>query len=211
MLAGGGGGGGGGGTADSTAANQVTQIARETEIRDRLPAAGAASQATLAELNAAMGAQADAQATSDSGAFSLLAMFKRSLAKLTTIGDRLPASLGVKTAAASLSVAPASDGEFITRAFKPFSSSTGSAVTLAAGVSSGVQSVAAGTVVRFGNSGSAAVTIEFGTSSVVATANSLIEIMPGTSEAIMAPTGTTHFAAYCGQATVLKWVAGTGA
>ncbi len=44
------GGGGGGGGGDASAANQATQIGLETAIRDRLPAAGAASQATLVEV-----------------------------------------------------------------------------------------------------------------------------------------------------------------
>jgi len=42
----------GGGSGDASAANQVAQIALETAIRDRLPSAGASSEATLAALNA---------------------------------------------------------------------------------------------------------------------------------------------------------------
>jgi hypothetical protein len=209
MLAGGGGGGGGGGTADSTAANQVTQIARETEIRDRLPAAGAASQATLAELNAAMGAQADASAPTNSGAFSLIAFVKRISGILNTITNQLPASLGAKTSAASLSVTQDTDSTLRVRTFQP-TLATGSAITLAAGVSSAAQAVAAGTVIRFGNSFSAPITIEFGASSVVAGASSLIEVMPGTAEPFTVPVGATYFAGYCAQAATLKWIAGTG-
>lgn len=43
-------GGGGGGGGDASAANQTTQITLETAIRDRLPVAGTASEATLNSL-----------------------------------------------------------------------------------------------------------------------------------------------------------------
>jgi hypothetical protein len=209
-AAGTGGGGGGGGTADSTAANQVTQIARETEIRDRLPAAGAASQATLAELNAAMGAQADAQATDDTGSFSLLARIKRLSDLVKQTVNRLPASTGAKSSAGSLSVTQDTDSTWRTRAFQP-TLATGGSLPLVAATTSAAQAVTAGTVIRYGNSTSAPIIIEFGTSSgVVATANGAIEIMPGTSEAIMVPSGATYFAAYCAQAATLKWIVGTG-
>lgn len=58
------------------------------------------------------GLQADSAASSDTGTFSFLSLFKRNLQSLTTIAGQLPASLGIKTASASLSVAPASDGVF---------------------------------------------------------------------------------------------------
>lgn len=77
------GGGGGGGSGDASAANQTTQIAAEQAIQ------------------AALGAPADAAATTDAGTFSLIALFKRLLGKLTT---QLPAALGPQTAATSLSV-----------------------------------------------------------------------------------------------------------
>lgn len=68
-----GGGGGGGGSGDASAANQTTQITRETEIRDRL------------------GATTDAAATTDTGTFSLLAFVKRALQNWTTLLARIPA------------------------------------------------------------------------------------------------------------------------
>lgn len=71
LLGGSGDGAGGGG--DASAANQNTQIARETNIRD------------------AIGAAADAAATSDSGSFSLLAFVKRAAANWTTLLARIPA------------------------------------------------------------------------------------------------------------------------
>jgi hypothetical protein len=220
-LAGGGGGGGSGG--DASAANQVAQTARldalvaQTDgveaalqsIDGKLPAAGAASQATLAELNAAMGAQADAQAPTNSGAFSLIAFIKRISGILSTITNQLPANPGAKTAAASLSVTQDTDSTWRTRAFQP-TLATGGSLPLAAATTSAAQAVSAGSVIRFGNSGSTPISVEFGSSGVVATANSAIEIMPGTSEAIMVPSGATHFAGYCAQASTLRWIVGTG-
>lgn len=72
-VAAGGGVGGGGGSGDASAANQTTQITRETEIRDRL------------------GATTDAAATTDTGTFSLLAFVKRALQNWTTLLARIPA------------------------------------------------------------------------------------------------------------------------
>lgn len=190
MLGGTGGGGGGGG--DASAANQAAQIT----------AANA--------LNTAFGAQADAMAATDTGAFSFVALVKRMAQHLQNQNNRLPASLGAKTSALSLSVTPDSETTWRTRAFQP-TAGTGAAVPLTAATSSPVQAAAAGTVIRFGNSGGAPIALEFGTSSVVATANSLVEILPGTSEAITVPAGATHFAAFCASAATLKWVAGTGA
>jgi hypothetical protein len=63
--------------------------------------AGAATQATLAALNADLGDQADAQATDDTSAFSLIALVKRLLGKIPGIGQ--------KTMAGSQSVVIASD------------------------------------------------------------------------------------------------------
>lgn len=69
-------------------------------------AATAANQATL---NTAFGQQSDAEAGSASGAFSLMALVKRLGSQLTLMSNKLPASLGTKTAATSLSTTPASD------------------------------------------------------------------------------------------------------
>jgi hypothetical protein len=184
--------GGGGGGGDASAANQTTQIA----------AANA--------LNTAFGAQADAMATTDTGAASLLALHKRIAQHLQNVNNKLPASIGAKASALSLSVTQDSDTTWRTRAFQP-TPATGAAVPLTAATTSAAQGTSgAGTVIRFGNSGGAPITIEFGTSGVAASANSLLEIMPGTSEAIMVPSGATHFAAFCASAATLKWIAGTG-
>lgn len=64
---------------------------------------------TAATSSVDIGAKADASATTDTGTFSLLALFKRSLEKLTALIALLPASIGAKTAAESLSVTVASD------------------------------------------------------------------------------------------------------
>lgn len=59
-----------------------------------------------ADLSAALGATADASASTDTGAFSLIALIKRLLAKFTS---QLPASLGQKAMAASMAVVVAND------------------------------------------------------------------------------------------------------
>lgn len=59
-----------------------------------------------ADLSAALGAAADASASTDTGTFSLIALIKRLLAKFTS---QLPASLGQKAMAASMAVVVAND------------------------------------------------------------------------------------------------------
>lgn len=59
-----------------------------------------------ADLSAALGAAADASASTDTGTFSLVALIKRLLAKFTS---QLPASLGQKAMAASMAVVVAND------------------------------------------------------------------------------------------------------
>lgn len=198
-LATSGGGGGGGGTADSTAANQATQIGHEAAIRT-------ASEAT----STAIGSQADAVATDDIGSASLIARVKRLTQRISTMIGQIPPSRGALVASQSMSVTQDTDSTWRTRAYQP-TLGTGGALALTAATTSAAQAVTAGTVIRYGNSTSAPIIIEFGTSSgVVATANGAIEIMPGTSEAIMVPSGATYFAAYCAQAATLKWIVGTG-
>jgi hypothetical protein len=63
-------------------------------------------------LAVSIGAMTDAAATTDTGTFSLLSFIKRGLQNWTSLLGRLPASLGIKMAAGSLSVAPASDALF---------------------------------------------------------------------------------------------------
>lgn len=58
------------------------------------------------------GAQADAVATTDTGTFSLIALIKKVAQNITSLAGQIPASLGVKVAASSLSIAPASDAKF---------------------------------------------------------------------------------------------------
>jgi len=57
----------------------------------------------------ALGAVADAAATTDTGSFSVLAFLKRGMQNWTSLLSKLPASLGIKTSAASLSTTSASD------------------------------------------------------------------------------------------------------
>jgi hypothetical protein len=73
---------------------------------------GGGGAATIADgADVAEGAKADAAATTDTGTFSLIALFKRLLQKFTT---QFPAALGGTTAANSFPVTLASDGTYAT-------------------------------------------------------------------------------------------------
>lgn len=69
----------------------------------------ASTSANQLALNTAFGDKSDAAATSDTGAFSLIAMTKRMLTQLAALGSKLPPSLGAKTSAQSLTITPATD------------------------------------------------------------------------------------------------------
>lgn len=85
------GGGGGGGTSDTLeATQQLVKVA-------------------VQNIDVDLGAAGDAAAASDTGASSVVSLIKRGLQRWTTLLDRLPASLGGKTSAASLPVVIASD------------------------------------------------------------------------------------------------------
>lgn len=71
-----------------------------------------ANAATLAQQQlqaAALGAPADAVAGSDTATASIIALMKRVATVISSMSAKLPASLGGKTAAQSLSVTPATD------------------------------------------------------------------------------------------------------
>jgi hypothetical protein len=73
---------------------------------------GGGGAATIADgADQAEGAKADVAATTDTGTFSLIALFKRLLQKFTT---QFPAALGGTTAANSFPVTLASDGTYAT-------------------------------------------------------------------------------------------------
>jgi hypothetical protein len=72
---------------------------------------GGGGAATIADgADQAEGAKADAAATTDTGTFSLIALFKRLLQKFTT---QFPAALGGTTAANSFAVTLSTDGPFV--------------------------------------------------------------------------------------------------
>lgn len=75
----GGGGGGGSGTSDTTEATQLLV------------------KAAVQNLDADVGAPADAAATSDTGTFSLIALAKRALQNWTTLLARIPALVNGRT------------------------------------------------------------------------------------------------------------------
>lgn len=64
--------------------------------------------------NLDIGAQTDSSASSDTGTFSLISLFKRLLEKVTSLTSLFPASLGGKTAANSFSVTTATDDPELT-------------------------------------------------------------------------------------------------
>lgn len=99
------GGGGGAGTSDTTEATQIL-------VRSAVQSMDTKLSTLLGQTDGVegpIGAAADAAATSDTGAFSLIALIKRALQNWTTLLSRLPASLGPKASSASLSVTPAFD------------------------------------------------------------------------------------------------------
>lgn len=100
----------------------------------------ALTDVTLPMQDINLGNQVDASATSDAGTFSLIALFKRLLAKITT---QLPAALGGATSAASLPVVLSSDtatGSITTQNLVPGGVATaGSAVEI---VLNGASSIA---------------------------------------------------------------------
>lgn len=73
---------------------------------------GGGGPATIADgADVTQGAKADAAATTDTGTFTLVALFKRLLQKFTT---QFPAALGGTTSANSFPVTLATDGQFVT-------------------------------------------------------------------------------------------------
>jgi hypothetical protein len=117
----------GGGGGDASATNQTAQIAQETLINTRLgdvtaPAAGSVNY-RLAALLTAMGSPLQAGATvnsAQSGAWNItnitgsisLPTGAALDASVTAMSAKLPATLGIKTSALSMSIAPASDAVF---------------------------------------------------------------------------------------------------
>lgn len=79
-----------------------------TLVQPSLPD-NAATAANQVAANNAFGQQSDAAAGNDSGAFSLMAYIKRISSMIVFLRAQLPASLGPKTSALSLSVAPSTD------------------------------------------------------------------------------------------------------
>lgn len=108
----GGGGGGGGGAVTVANGADATQGA----IADAAAAPGGAGtlSAKLRTLTGAAGAPTDAAAAAaGTGDYGLIAAVKRALLNWAALLSRLPAALGPQTAANSLSVAPATDAEFV--------------------------------------------------------------------------------------------------
>lgn len=100
--------------------------------------AGAATQATLANIDADVGIVSDAAASSDTGSFSLIALIKRGLQNWTTLLGRTPA-LGQAAMAASSPVVLASNQSDVPARLNaynyPVSTANSSTAQLAAGAS----------------------------------------------------------------------------
>lgn len=114
-------GGGLGGTSDATAANQAQEISLLGVLRDSL--ATAAGQAQLAALltgvtanqmteGTLLGSAVEAAPANDTASSGLNGRMQRLAQRLTSLMSQLPTTLGIKAAAASLSVVPASDAIF---------------------------------------------------------------------------------------------------
>lgn len=95
LLAATGTGGGGGGGGDASAANQTTQI----------------TAANLTNTN--LGGVTETAPATDTASSGLNGRLQRIAQRLTSLIAQLPATLGIKTSALSLSVAPSSDGTFL--------------------------------------------------------------------------------------------------
>ena len=85
--------------------NGLAQPLTDTQLR---ASAVAISNTSITNLDVDLGAQADAAATSDTGTFSLISLFKRALQNWTSLLSRIP-TLGQKTSANSYPVVIASD------------------------------------------------------------------------------------------------------
>lgn len=115
-----------GGGGDASAANQVTEIARLVEIRDKIlaaPSTEAKQDVIVAGLvsidshvdgiELQVGATDETAPVSDTAAAGLNGRLQRIAQRLTSLIALLPASLGAKTGAASLSIVPASDANIL--------------------------------------------------------------------------------------------------
>lgn len=83
-------------------------VAPVTLVAPSLPV-GAANATNQSATNSALGTQVDVPAANDSATGSIIAFLKRLSTVLSLISSKLPASLGAKTAATSLSTTPATD------------------------------------------------------------------------------------------------------
>lgn len=92
----------------ATAANQATEISSLASIDTKLGTLLGQTDG----IEGPLGAAADAAASTDTGTFSVISLIKRGLQNWTAVLSRLPASLGAKASAASLSVTPASDAQY---------------------------------------------------------------------------------------------------
>lgn len=108
-------GGGGGGTGGSVTVTNFPAVQPVSLEPQPLPS-GAATDAKQDMMIASLGTTADDAPANDTAAGTVIAFLKRVAANVTavttaigTMSAKLPASLGIKTAATSLSVAPASD------------------------------------------------------------------------------------------------------
>ncbi len=121
-------GGGGGGAGDASAANQTTQITQLGAVTETAPATDTASSGLNGRL-------------------------QRIAQRLTSLIAQLPASLGIKTAANSLSVAPASDAAF---ALVPTSIVVSTTVTRPANVTAYTANDVVGGAITFASIGASA-------------------------------------------------------
>lgn len=137
------GGGGGGGGGDASAANQATQIDRLNTINtsvgtvktstDAVATAVGTGNTSLADAVTRLGAVDEGAPASDVANAGINGRLKRLTQRVSAIVAALPATLGAKLSAASLSVTPATDVGFPQSAPRVASATIVSLATNAAG------------------------------------------------------------------------------
>jgi hypothetical protein len=199
------------GGGDASAANQIAGNASLTSIGSKV-----ATEATLAAQAARFGALAEAAPATDTASAGLNGRLQRIAQRLTSLIALLPAGLGAKTSAASLSTTPASDAAYVGKPFTPVVVATVSETVAHACSTTALTAVActSGEALRFGNPGSLAIGFMFGPAAVASTITyaTAMDIMPGSVEVFTVPPGVTHYSAIMPSGTgTLKRTRGAGA
>ncbi len=148
--------GGGSGSSDSTAALQTAGNASLASLDTKVPAKGTAAAAAAQPVTIAtddgvqtkLGIVTETAPASDTASSGLNGRLQRVSQRLTSLIAQIPATLGIKTASASLSIAPASDALF---SLTPTSVRSAITVTRPANVTAYTAGDVVGGVITFTN------------------------------------------------------------